>query len=389
MEASPPPKPILIYDRIDANRRKTLLLLGVFAIVLLPVVFYLGQYLTFILGLFMVIPILSTVFGESMISHDWFILGLSGFSTLLLTVLTIYLVYLYSARLVLHITKARPLKPEEGRELRRLTENLSIGSGLPQPRLMIMDSMATNAFSTGLTPEQATLVVTQGLLEALDRRELEGVIAQELSQIGNYDMRLSTILAAMVTILWWPLSSVKRFLTDPSAKGSRAGGCLTLFLFVTLLQGLIGLVLAQGTPMAGIILAALLLLTFVLVAAPILCLLIYRAISRSREFLADADAALLTRHPAGLAQALEKMGVAGNARMPVSRALAALFIVNPLPPEDVYFGTQLFSPHPPLEARIELLTRMGGVTAAMLQKAREAGITFSRAASFTWPTNWP
>ncbi len=387
MEASPPQKPILIYDRIDANRRKTMLLLAVFAIVLLPVALYLGQYLTFILGLLAVIPILSSVFGESMISHNWFILGLSGFSALLLMVLTTYLVYLYSVRLVLHLTKARPLQPEEGRDLRRLTENLCIGSGLPQPRLMIMDSMAINAFSTGLTPEQATLVVTQGLLEASERRELEGVIAQELSQIGNYDMRLSTILAAMVAILWWPLSSVKKFLTNPGAKGSRTGGCLTLFLFVVLLQGLIGLAVARGTPMAGFILAALLLLLFVLVAAPILCLLIYRAVSRSREFLADADAALLTRHPAGLAQALEKMGVADNARMPVSRALAALFIVNPLPPEDIYFGTQLLSSHPPIQARIELLTRMGGVTSAMLQRAREAGITFSRTASFTWPTN--
>jgi heat shock protein HtpX len=322
MEASPPQKPILIYDRIDANRRKTMLLLAVFAVVLLPAALYVGQYLTFVLGLLGIMPILSALFGESMVNHDWFVLGLSGFSAFLLMVLTTYLVYRYAATLVLHITQARPPEPEEGRDLRRLTENLCIGSGLPQPRLMIMDSMATNAFSTGLTPEHATLVVTQGLLEALEPRELEGVIAQELSQIGNYDIRLSTILSAMVTILWWPLSSVKKFLTDPGAKSSRAGGCLTIFLFITLLQGFIGLVVAQGTPLAGIILAALLLLTFALVAAPILCLLIYRAISRSREFLADADAALLTRHPAGLAQALEKMGAAGNARMPVSRALA-------------------------------------------------------------------
>lgn len=389
METMSPQEPVLIYDRIDANRRKTMLLLGVFAIVLLPVAFYLGQYLTFVLGLMVVMPILSTIFGESMISHNWLTLGLAGFSALLLMVLTTYLVYLYSARLVLRISKARPLKPEEGRELRRLTENLCIGSGLPQPRLMIMDSMAINAFSTGLTPEHATLVVTQGLLEALDRRELEGVIAQELSQIGNYDIRLSTILAAMVAILWWPLSSVRKFLTNPGAKGSLAGGCLTLFLFIVVLQGLVGLYVTMGTPLNGLILGVFLLFIFVLVAAPIICLLTYRAISRSREFLADADAALLTRHPAGLAQALEKMGVAGNAKMQVSQALAALFIANPLSPEDDYFGTRLLSPHPPVEARIELLTRMGGVTSAMLQRAREAGITYSQTMSDPWPANWP
>ena len=387
MEASSPRKPILVYDRIDANRRKTMLLLGVFAVILFPVGFYLGQYLTFVLGFMVVWPILITIFGESLINQNWLTLGLSGFSALFLMALTTYLVYLYSVRLVLHIAAARPLKPEEGRDLRRITENLCIGSGLPQPRLMIVDSMATNAFSTGLTPEDATLVVTRGLLEALERRELEGVIAQELSQIGNYDMRLSTILAALVIILRWPLANVRRFLANPGAKGSLAGGCLTLFLFVVFLQGLIGLVVAQGTPIARFILAALLLLIFVLVVAPIVCLLIYRAISRSREFLADADAALLTRHPAGLAQALEKMAAAGNAKMEVSRALAALFIVNPLSPEGDYFWTRLLSSHPPIQARVELLTLMGGVTAAMLQTAREAGIAFSQAGSFPDPTN--
>jgi heat shock protein HtpX len=376
MDAFLAQEPVLVFDRIDANRRKTLLLLGVFAILLLPFALYVAQFIVMLFGMF-ILPFLPG--GQDLADPQSLTLALVGFCTLGLAALTAYLVYCHSARLVRRISGARPLGPEEGRELRRIVENLCIGSGLPQPRLMVLHSRALNALSTGLAPEDATLVVTQGLLKALDRRELEGVIAQELSQIGNHDILLSTVLATLVNIMISPLRSLKIFFEGPwrtLSKDSGARGCLYLlggYLTIAFLMGLLGLILFAGTPGYWVIFGIIIFIFFILYGAPIICLWIYRAVSREREFLADANAVLLTRNPAGLAQALAKLNVASNAKMPVNPATANLYFVNPLP-DGNRFWDRLLSSHPPVEERINMLGRMGGVTPEMLERAREATI---------------
>lgn len=372
-------KPVLIYDRIEANRRNTLLLLGVFAVVFLPFALYvIHQVMAYIAML-----LLPALLGwEEIMNNPMLTVMLAGIWALFMVFLATYLAYLYSSRLVLRITNARPLKDGEGRELRRIVENLCIGSGLPQPRLAVMDSMATNAFSTGLDPEHASLVVTRGLLEALDRRELEGVTAQELSQIGNYDIRLNTVVAALVTIMWLPLLIVKallRTLWRRRLVGCLVGGCLLLFgLPLIVAMVLMFMDLAQ-LMYEDILLFGLMLLPFYfLLGPPFIGMLILRAISREREFLADADAALLTRYPAGLARALAKLGTAGNAKMQINRAVANLYIVNPLS-EGNRFWDRMLSSHPPIKERIAQLARMGGVTPSMVQEAEEAGRQYYQA----------
>ncbi len=375
-------EPVLIYDRIEANRRNTFLLLAIFTVVWLPFAIYVTHYVMGLLAVF----ILPLLFGwEQVTGNPAFIITLSGIWALFIAFLVTYLVYIYSSRLVLRISNATPLKDGEAVRLRRIVENLCIGSGLPQPSLAVINSTAINAFSTGLDPHHASLVVTQGLLDALDRQELEGVVAQELSQIGNHDTRLNTIVAAMVTTMWLPLSILKaltnafleRFYRRRSA-GCLAGGVLLLLWFglpmilgiIIIFAALVGLLFKDF--FFGVFLWAIVLFP---IAAPFVALFIHRAASREREFRADADAALLTRYPAGLAQALAKIGIANNAKMRVNPATANLYTVNPLSGEN-QFWSRLLSSHPPIEERIERLARMGGVTPTMIQKAREEGLTF-------------
>ena len=386
METHPSQEPVLIYDRIEANRRKTLFLLGVFAIVLLPFAIYVTQYIMFVIG----ISLLSKD-----ITNDPALTMVIAFNLALASVvLATYLTYRNASRIVLRIVKARTPKSGEARELKRIVENLCIGSGLPQPRLAIMDSFATNAFATGLDPEHATLVVTRGLLEALDRQEIEGVIAQKLSKIGNYDIRLSTILAALVTIMWLPLMIIKAFFRIlfrlPKALGHDRESPVGCFVFCFIVFGLpliystVAVFTALVQLMAidpvggGLLFVLTLLPLYIFLCAPFIGLLILRAVSREREFLADADAALLTRYPAGLAQALAKIGAAGNAKIQINPAMANLYIVNPLS-EGGHFWDRMISSHPPINERIDILVRMGGVTPSMLRKAHEAGVKFHQA----------
>jgi heat shock protein HtpX len=366
-------EPVLVFDRIDANRRHTFLLLGVFAVLVLPFALYVAQFIVFIFGLFF-LPLLPG--GQDLGDTQGLFYTLIGFCTLWLVALTAYLVYYHSSNMAWRISGARPLGPAEGGELRRIVENLCIGSGLPPPRLMVLDSRALNALSFGLAPEDATLAVTQGLLTAMDRRELEGVIAQELSQIGNHDILLSTVLATVVNIMISPLHSLKIFFKGPRALSGTLWtyGCLYLlgvYLAIALVMGLLGLILFAGTPGYWVLFGIIIFIFFILYGAPVICLLIYRAVSREREFLADANAVLLTRNPAGLAQALAKLNVGGHAQMLVNPATANLYFVNPLP-EGHHFWDRLLSSHPPIDKRINMLARMGGVSPGRLERAREA-----------------
>lgn len=239
--------------------------------------------------------------------------------------------YWYSDKIVLRIARAKEVKKQTAPELYRIVENLSITAGLPLPKIYIIEEAQPNAFATGRNPKHGVVAVTRGLLERLDRTELEGVLAHELSHIGNRDVLLSTIVVVLVGFVV--------ILTD--------------FFFRIAFWGSIG----QRDREGGQIRAAMILLALVLaILAPIFATLMKLAISRKREFLADASGALLTRYPEGLARALEKISQAPEPMKTISNATAHLYIASPFRGrEKTSWLQRLFMTHPPVEERIKAL----------------------------------
>lgn len=241
--------------------------------------------------------------------------------------------YFAGDKIALATSGAKPLAPEENKYLYRLVENLCITSGQPLPKIYLMEDVAINAFATGRKPELSSIAVTRGAVEKLTNEELEGVIAHELSHIKNYDIRFMMLVAVLVGAIAI-LSNIflrSRWLFGDRRGNSREGG------------GQLGLILL----LAGVILAIL---------SPLIAELIKLAISRQREYLADASGSLLTRYPEGLARALEKIAAENTPLRAASSATAHLFIANP-------FGSgkkfaNLFSTHPPIEERIKRLRGM-------------------------------
>ena len=372
-------QPVLIYDRIDANRRKTRLFLGLFGLVLLPTAAQVAVYLAFVVTAF--------TFGfVGLLSGDdgQVALILALVITVSIVLAVAVLGYRHVASLVLRLAGARPAGPHEEEELRRTVENLCIGAGLPQPKLYIIESPGPNALATGLDPQRGSLVVTRGLLSLLDRRELEGVIAHELSHIGNYDTRLSTVVAAGVALLRFPPLIIVGFFRFLFRLHWAVGVGALLYLVLPALGGIpFGVSLAidelDSNPGSGVMLVfSMLYPLYLLVGAPALGQLIRRAVSRERELLADADAALLTRYPEGLARALAKMASASGLQLRVSGATAHLYAVDPLT-RDAPWWDRILSAHLPIEERIELLARMGGgIAPSALREATEAGAEFAR-----------
>lgn len=243
--------------------------------------------------------------------------------------------YWYSDKLVLAMSKAQPVKKDEYPELYRIVENLAITSGLPTPRVFIIQDRQPNAFATGRNAKHAVVAVTTGLLERLDRTELEGVLAHELSHIGNRDMLLSTIVVVLVGIV----AIVADF-----------------FFRMAFWGGFKGRNEKQGAQTQGIM--VLIALVF-LIVAPIVAQIIRLAISRKREFLADASGALLTRYPEGLARALEKIATDPNQLKSANDATAHLYIMSPFRgKEQVSWIHRLFMTHPLPEERIKVLRGM-------------------------------
>lgn len=238
--------------------------------------------------------------------------------------------YWSSDKIVLSISRAKEIDKKTNQELYRLVENLSIASGLPMPKIYIIADSAPNAFATGRDPKHAVVCVTTGLIEKLDKQELEGVLAHEFSHIGNYDIRLQTIIVILVGLIalmadWF---IYLRFFGGDDDNGN--------WVFV-----LIGLVLALLSPLAAS--------------------LIQLAISRKREYLADADGALLTRNPDGLARALEAISKDTEPLEVANKATAHLYITNPLKDQKdskkSHFAS-LFDTHPPIEERVKALRDM-------------------------------
>jgi heat shock protein HtpX len=246
--------------------------------------------------------------------------------------------FYFSDKLVLGISGAREVKKADDPQLYNIVDNLCIGAGLPLPKIYIIEDTAPNAFATGRDPRHAVVAVTTGLLQKLDKPELEGVIAHELSHIGNYDIRLMTIVAVLAgTVVmmsdlflrwsWWGGRG--------RGRDDREGGQLQMIIFI-----------------AAIVLALL---------SPIIAQLIKLAISRKREFMADANGALITRYPEGLARALEKISADREPLEVANKATAHMYIVNPLKEQE---GTArgwfsgMFLTHPPIEERVKALRAM-------------------------------
>lgn len=242
--------------------------------------------------------------------------------------------YYYSDKIVLAISKARPVTREEFPYLYHTVEGLAIAAGIPTPRCYVIDDAAPNAFATGRNPKNSVICVTTGLLQKMNRLELEGVIAHEISHIKNYDVLLQTVAVVMVGVVallsdwmlrsfWW--GGGRRRSRERSS--GNAGAILLL----------VGIVLA--------------------ILSPLIAQLIQLAISRRREFLADASGAMLTRYPAGLASALRKIAADPEPLEVANKATAHLYIVNPLKNVGGRVN-KLFSTHPPIEERIAALEKM-------------------------------
>src|SRR5438309_3637686 len=267
---------------------------------------------------------------------------------------------------MLRTTGATLLTREEEPDLRRIVENLCIGAGLPQPRLYLVHSAVPNAFATGPDPAHASLVITRGLLRLLQPRELEGVVAHELSHIGNQDTRFNTAVAAVVATLRFPIgivTGIYRFLATQPGLGMVF--LFGFFGFVGLMSSMsivsVALLASLGAPQWMLWKQVFTTVApwFVLLGAPAAGLFVRRAISRQREFLADADAVLLTRDPEGLALALAKIEAwPGPRTLNVGPAAAHLCIADPLPLETPWWDA-IFPCHPSMENRIELLSEMG------------------------------
>jgi heat shock protein HtpX len=258
------------------------------------------------------------------------------FGAVLFSVISTFVSYYWGDQIVLTMSGARPADRKRDFDFYTVTENLCIAAGLPKPKLYVIDDSAMNAFATGRDPEHAVVCATSGILERLERRELEGVIAHELSHVKNYDIRLMAVVAVLAGTIAFLADMFMRSLWWGGGRRSRdndKGGDL---------QGILMIV--------GIVLA---------IVSPIIATMTQFAISRKREYLADASGALLTRYPEGLARALEKLKGDKEVLEAATNATAHLFITNPF--KDKSFGawfSGLFDTHPPIDDRIKALRAM-------------------------------
>ncbi len=250
------------------------------------------------------------------------------------SVLTSFSSYWYSDKIVLAMTHAKPIEKKDNPELYRLVENLCIIAGLPLPKIFILNEKQPNAFATGRNEEHAVVAVTSGLLERLERRELEGVIAHELSHIKNKDALLQTAIVILAGIIAMLSNFFLRISFWSGGRRSNNSRNSSTALFMVL-----GLIAA--------------------IFAPIAASLVRLAISRKREFLADASGALLTRFPEGLARALEKISADSTPMRVASNSTAHLFISSPFKgKQSINWLTKLFLTHPPVEERVKSLRGM-------------------------------
>src|SRR3989339_1066226 len=292
-----------MYSQIDSNKRKTVLLMIIF--------------IAFIIGLAWLFTRIYPEYGYGPIVI-----------AIVLAILMSSVSYFSGDKVALATAGAKgPLEKNDNPYVYRLVENLCITAGMPMPKVYIIDSPALNAFATGRDPEHSSIAVTTGIIKALENEELEGVIAHELSHIKNYDIRIMTIVVVLVGTIALISDWFFRIRLFGGSRDSdnKSSGVIAI----------VGLVL--------------------LILSPFIANLIKLAVSRKREFLADASGSLMTRYPEGLARALEKISASNAPLETANAATAHLFIANPFKKKAF---SSLFSTHPPIEERINKLRNM-------------------------------
>lgn len=242
--------------------------------------------------------------------------------------------YYFSDKIVLGISGAKPLKHDENTQIYHLVENLCIAAGLPTPKIYILEDSAPNAFATGRDPKHAVIALTTGIIQKLNKTELEGVVAHELSHIGNRDTLVMTVVSVLVGTIALLSDFFLRSMWFGGHRDSDDSRSNAMFAIIAIVAAIL---------------------------APIAAMLIQLALSRKRELLADASAVLLTRYPSGLANALQKISSDREPLEAANRGTAHLYIVNPLKGSQIAGAfASLFNTHPPVEKRIKALQEMEG-----------------------------
>lgn len=288
-----------MYSEIAANKRKTVLMMFVFVLLVSGLGWIFGQ-----------------LFSNQYLTY-YVLIG---------SIIYVAISYLSSSKVALGINKAVPISKKDNPRLYRIVENLAITEGVPTPKIYIIEDKALNAFATGRNPKLASVAITTGLLEKLNDKELQGVMAHELGHIKNYDIRVSLVAFALVAVVAMISDIIIRWVWFSDSEDNNSSAFM-----------IIGIVAA--------------------ILAPIAATMIQLSISRKREYLADATGALTTRYPDGLASALEKLKTNGTAMKRQNQSTAHLFFANPLK-KGSFSG--LFSTHPPIDERIKRLKEMGG-----------------------------
>lgn len=299
------------YTQISANRTKTWLVMFLFAVLITALVY---------------------IFTSALGYEGPSALGFSGMALIVSGVMNFF-TYYNSDRMVMAISRAKQIKKIDNPQLFRTVENLCITSGLPMPKVYLIEDTATNAFATGRNPSHASIAFTTGILEKLDRLELEGVAAHELSHVGNYDTRLMTIVSILVgtvaLLADWYFRATWFGAGDRDDNRNSSKG---IFMIIAIIMAIL---------------------------APVIATLIQLSISRKREFLADASGALLTRNPDSLADALLKISADREPLEAANRATAHLYIINPFKGKAAVASfAKLFNTHPPIEERVKALRAM-------------------------------
>lgn len=288
-----------MYSNIAKNKRKTVFIMAVFLAFVALIIWVFNKYLGGSTG----------VFYGGLIGACFYVL----------------ITYFAGAKMALAVNQAKEIQKKDNPRLWRMVENLAITDGLPMPKVYIMDDPAPNAFATGRKPQASAVCVTTGLLDIMNDQELQGVLAHEMGHIKNYDIRVTMVAFALTAVISLLADIMLRMIWFSDNRNNNNQAFLIL----------------------GIVAAIL---------APFVAMLIQMAVSRQREYLADATGALTTRYPEGLANALEKIKNHGSTIKHQNTATAHLFFANPLKKGSI---TSLFSTHPPIDERIQRLRTMG------------------------------
>jgi heat shock protein HtpX len=312
---------VLIYDRIDQNKRGTLQILAGFVLFLAMFFAAVGAVIGFSSGV--------------TLSEQLTITAVAGAIAAAIGLVVAVIMYGSATSIVLGISGAHQVFKDEEPVLYRIVENLSIGSGLPMPKVWVIEDSAPNAFATGRNPGEAHVAATRGLLDKLEKRELEAVMAHEVSHVGNYDTRIMTIVAVLVGLV--------AMLSDVMLRFTRFGA---------------GMRMGNRDKGAGALALIVIMVSFFFIAiSPLIASLMRLALSRQREYLADASGALLSRNPDALADALLKISADREPLEVANKATAHLYIANPLKGHESFLNN-LFATHPPIEERVRILRAM-------------------------------